>query len=142
MGSIFLFQAKKKLNNYNKPLFYGVWETEVFIKNGDTLPPLITDKNRWRYLIIDKKDKAFVKKMNDSIQHFQFKPAPSTKKIKIYGVGEKSKKYNFNYKLIDSSTIILNGNLDYNDLNIKLKRRNLVLKSRGFNWINESPFNR
>ncbi|MGC6429908.1 MAG: DoxX family membrane protein [Jejuia sp.] len=42
--SIFMFQAERKLNNYKKTVFYGIWETEYFVQNNDTLPPLITDK--------------------------------------------------------------------------------------------------
>ena len=32
-----------------------------FIKNGDTLQPLITDSFRWRYLIVDLKKNGYLK---------------------------------------------------------------------------------
>ncbi len=129
-------------NNSTLPHLYGVWEVTEYIKNGDTLQPLITDNERWRYLIIDRNKRTTVKTMNGAVHNYKFKSDSITKKVMINIAGLKSEKYNFNYELSGSDTLKLNGTLFLNDLNIQLKRKELLLDSRGFNWINEKPFNR
>jgi hypothetical protein len=41
----------------NVPL-YGIWEVEEFIRNGETIPPLFTDEERWQYLILEHPGRA------------------------------------------------------------------------------------
>lgn len=141
---IFLFQALgngRGKQNTNLPHLFGVWEITEFIKNGDTIPPLITDEERWRYLIVDH-NTTTVKTMNDENHFYQFETDSVAKKIKLHGSGTTSEKYNFSYDLLESETLKLKGTLYLNDLDITLKRKELFLYSRGFNWINEKPLNR
>ncbi len=141
-ASIFMFQAERKLNNYKKPVFYGVWETEYFIKNKDTLLPLITDGKRWRYLIIQKKDKALVKYMNDKTESFYFSVDTISEKISFRSFEDKNNSI-LKYTSIKPNFMELKGKIDNDSLHITLKKKDeFLLKSRGFNWINESPFNR
>ncbi|MEB8346802.1 hypothetical protein OO010_12140 [Flavobacteriaceae bacterium KMM 6898] len=88
--------------NRKKPLLYGIWETSHFIKNGDTLQPLITDNFRWRYLIVDLKDEATVKTMDDVKHQYKFITDSTSQKIMIHKKDSESEDYNFNYKNPDS----------------------------------------
>ena len=148
LSGLFLLQGwgnDRGKNLGEKPPLYGIWETTHFIKNNDTIPPLITDKHRWRYLIVDRKNKATVKMMNDQRHNYKFKPDSISKNIILYGLGEKNETPNFTYELLDSDTLKLNGQLYLYDYEILLKKKKLediLLYSRGFNWINETPFNR
>lgn len=147
--SLFCFQGYTRErswgNKREKPPLYGIWEVNSFIKGKDTIPPLTTDSNRWRYLIIDYKDRATIKMMDDKSHNYKFKPDTLSKQIIFYGFGEKNEKPNFSYELLDSETLKLNGELYLYDYEILLKKKDLndfTLYSRGFNWINERPFNR
>ncbi|MDT0539146.1 hypothetical protein [Croceitalea sp. P059] len=129
----------------DKPFLHGIWETTEFIKEGDTIPPLTTDKNRWRYLIIDRKDRATVKMMDDKTYRYTFKPDSISKKVALYGPGEEEETPNFTFDFLDDKTLKLKGEIYFNKHEIILKRKNLdsvLLYSRRFNWINETPFNR
>ena len=142
---LFLLQGlgnSRSKNNVNKPHLYGIWETEYFIKNNDTIQPLTTDTERWKYLIIDQNNQTTVKMMNNVNHFYRFEADSITKKVKIYSAGIKSEKYNFNYELLDVKTLKLDGTLYFNDLSIILKKKDLLLHSRDFNWINERPYNR
>lgn len=128
-----------------KPYLHGIWEATYFIKENDTIPPLITDKNRWRYLIIEQKDQATIKMMDDATYRYTFKPDSLTNKVTIYAAGEENENPNFSYQFLDDKTIKLNGKMYLYKHEILLKRKDLdsvLLYSRGFNWINETPFNR
>ena len=124
-----------------EPHLYGIWEVSQFIKNGDTLAPLITDEERWRYLIVDYNNTA-VRTMDDENHFYRFEPDSISQKAKMYSAGSAMEGYNFSYQLLDSSkTLKLHGKLHLNDLDIELKRKELLLHSRGFHWINEKPLN-
>ena len=132
-------------NNRKKPLLYGIWETSYFIKNGDTLPPLITDEYRWRYLIVDLKEKATIKTMDDVKHQYKFIADSISQKILIHEESSDSEYYNFSYEHPDIQTLQLDGIMDSDTLRIKFGRKNheeFNLNARGFNWINERPYNK
>ena len=131
--------------NRKKPPLYGIWEATHFIKNGDTLQPLITDNFRWRYLIVDLKDEATVKTMDDVKHQYGFITDSTLQKIRLYRQRSASENYNFNYKNPNSELLELEGIMEYDTLHIIFSRKDhekFNLNSRGFNWINERPYNR
>ena len=56
--------------NRERPHLYGLWEVESFIKNGSNVPPLITDNQRWQYLIMEYPGRANIVRMNDNLQWY------------------------------------------------------------------------
>jgi hypothetical protein len=132
-------------NKRIKPNLYGIWEASYFVKNGDTLQPLITDTYRWRYLIVDFKDVATVKTMDDTKHHYTFISDSASQKITIYKAENKSDTLNFNFLRPNSNSLELNGKLENDSLKIIFSKKDLndfKLNSRGFHWINERPYNR
>jgi hypothetical protein len=128
-----------------KPQLYGIWEATYFIKNGDTLPPLTTDNYRWRYLIVDLKDKATVKTMDDLKHPYTFITDSSSHKIRMHKKDIESEDYNFNYTNPNSSFLELDGIIESDTLHIifaKKDHNEFNLNARGFNWINERPYNK
>jgi voltage-gated potassium channel Kch len=132
-------------NNRKKPLLYGIWEASYFIKNGDTLQPLITDNFRWRYLIVDLKDEATIKTMDDLKHQYKFITDSTSQKVMIHKKDSDSEDYNFNYKHPNSEFLQLDGIIESDTLHIIFSKKDhekFNLNSRGFNWINERPYNR
>lgn len=132
-------------NNRKKPLLYGIWEASHFIKNGDTLLPLITDDYRWRYLIVDLKEEATVKTMDDLNHPYKFVTDSTSQKIMIYKKDSESEEYNFDYKNPNSEFLQLDGIIESDTLHILFSRKDHTkfnLNARGFNWINERPYNK
>lgn len=127
----------------SKSEFYGIWESQLFIKNNDTLSPLLTDAYRWRYLIVDYKTKAVVKKMNDSIVRYQFGINKEQKEI-IFSREVDPIPQQFSYPFVNSEYLQLNGVLDGDSLSIQFKRKpksEFRLINRKFHWVNESTYN-
>ena len=54
------FKIKEQLKSSSKSR--GIWKTEIFVKQHDTLTPILSDTHRWKYFIIDYKGRAPVKK--------------------------------------------------------------------------------
>jgi len=147
LSSIFLVQGLGNdisKNNKNKPYLYGIWEVSYFIKNNDTLQPIITDTERWRYLIIDQKKKAIIKTMDDVKHHYNFEVDSTKNKIMMHKEGSNNSCY-FEYFKPNSKSLELHSFVDNDSLKIILSKKDLkgiILHSREFYWINERPYNR
>ncbi len=128
-----------------KPRFYGIHEVKTYIHNQDTLPPLVTDTVRWYQLVIQWEGYARINYMNDSIARCYTKIDTVSQKLDIILRTDSTQIYSFNYEQLDSGRLYLNGKIGEDSVKMytKLKNANSFrLTSRGFNWINEYPYNR
>jgi hypothetical protein len=146
MGILFGSMTEKSRSDVSdRPFLYGIWEAKLVVQNKDTLPPLITDSKRWRYLIIDKKNSAIVKHMDNSKSYFKFKTDTVSQSISMYSLKKDTVSNNLNYSYPSYSVLEIEGVLENDSVAIFLQRKNLdnfLLKSRGFHWINERPLNK
>jgi len=137
-------QGKQYGDNAPKPPLYGIYNTELVIRNNDTIPPLTTDTSRWKQVIIQFNNYARIKLMNDTLRNYNFKVDTVLKKVVVFPNWDTLSKINFNY-INDADYLTFTGKLKNDSLFIKLKRfdeKNFRLMSRGFHWINEYPYNR
>ena len=144
-ASIMGYLAELNVTDKNhKPALYGIWKSEIFIKNNDTIAPLITESKRWHYLIIERKGKAVVKTMDNQILHYNFRTDTTNQKISMYRVNGDIDSLNLNYKTTNKTFLKLKGILKNDSITVKLFKKDLEdfpLKSRGFHWVNERPYN-
>lgn len=124
---------------------YGIYYTETFVLNGDTLAPLTTDVTRWRQFITESPDYVHVKFMNDSLTYFPVSWDTTAHKITLNsGQGNEAEKAIFRYREI-ADTLELSGTLKQDTVKIRLRKRDLNsfrLIGTGFRWIQEYPYNR
>lgn len=128
-----------------KPALYGIYEVTQFVKNNDTLLPLTTDSNRWDKLVIEKYYSAVIN-MDGSRETFKAVEDTIQNSLVLSGYNEDSSEYyhEFTYQLQDS-LFVLKGTNQNDTLEITFKRKlreDYLLMSRGFNWVNDVPFNR
>lgn len=144
---IFGYNTEKKRSPNNKANiseFYGIWETNRFIKNGDTILPLITNKDYWRYLILERKGRSVVKTMGDELMRYYFDVDTLAQKISMYPPDREKDSLNISYQH-QQTLLQLKGVIEGDSLEVLLSLKDLSdfpLKTRGFNWINERPYNR
>ena len=128
-----------------KPVLYGLYEVESFERNGTELPPLTTDSTRWDKLAIDWKDRAMIQYMNGKRSWSNFIPDSTAGTILYYTNADTMAKDTFIYRWTDSTHIHLEGIHQGDTLYVRMKtkkKEDFLLMNRGFNWINEYPFNR
>ncbi len=127
-----------------KSPLYGVYNVETFVKNGDTIPPLLTDIDRWKRLLIDYPQFVSVVKMNDHIQRYNSE-LDTAKQYFTWTLGQDTvNRYEMEYGLVDDQ-LKIDGFLLGDTLRIHLRRYpmdNFGLLNRGFHWVNEVPYNR
>ena len=128
-----------------KPNLYGIYEVQSFIRNKDTIPPLTTDSTRWRQLVVQTDKYAVVFYMNDKRKWMRFEVDSTLRKAVLYPGDDTLVKSGFLVHSIDSVHLELDGTLLTDSLHVLLKKidpNSFLLLSRGFHWINESPYNR
>lgn len=149
----FLFATvKNSLNVYReyivggpKPPLYGLYEVETFNRNGMDLPPLITDKDRWKRVIVQSPAAISIRMMDDSPRAFATAYDPASSTVTLSPQSTKNHAGNLKYSHPDADHVRLQGKLVGDALVIQLRRvdtTKFLLVNRGFHWINERPFNR
>lgn len=140
------FTIQKKYGDFSPlPPLYGIYEVETFVVNDDTIPPLLTDTLRWQKLVFDKHNWTHVIKMDDGKVRFTPELDTSQHHLVLVHAKDTSIKYDFSYEQPAEDSLILSGVLAGDSLVLYMKefpRDSFLLIRRGFQWVNEFPFNR
>jgi uncharacterized membrane protein YphA (DoxX/SURF4 family) len=138
-----LFAAQKRYGSHKpKPPLYGIYNTQTFTRNKDTVPLLLHDASVWHTLVIEYKDNAAVKLMNDQMAWYSFKTDTASHSIAVRS-SEERPETRLSYEQ-RGDRLVLRGMLDRDTVEIRLTRMDegtFRLTSRGFHWINEYPYN-
>lgn len=127
-----------------KPPIYGAFEVEELVRNGQTVPPLLTDTTRWRRLTSFYPQVLSVRLMDDTQQRFTSEYSPAKHRVALSPFDEKGAKGAFTYFSPDKDHLVLQGTLSKDTLTVKLRRLDpsrFLLVSRGFHWVSEYPYN-
>ncbi|MEW7290214.1 hypothetical protein [Aquimarina sp. 2304DJ70-9] len=141
--NFFIKRQQKRDQKAPKPLLYGIYEVEEFIKNKDTLLPLTTDTIRWKRLIIDKQHSG-VQTMDEKITHFKEETDTVSKTLSLISFKDSTNIQNLSYRLKDG-LYVFESIYKSDTLKIEAKkkeREEFLLINRGFHWITERPFNK
>nr|AYM53924.1 membrane protein [Corallococcus coralloides] len=129
-----------------KPPLHGLYEVESFIRDGQVLPALLGDTTRWRYVGINRYSRASVRLMDDTVKRFSLEQDAAKGTVTLTeGRGEQAKKSVLSASRPDAEHWVLQGPFQDGTVEIRLKRvdeSKHLLINRGFNWIQEMPFNR
>ena len=129
-----------------KSEFYGLYEVEKFTRNSDVLPPLLTDRLRWRRVTIDERNFVTVIFMDDHRAAYRLGASPKPEKLTLQSAARRdAPREEIAFHRPAADQLVLEGKLEGAALAVTLKRASenkLLLINRGFHWINEVPFNR
>lgn len=128
-----------------KAAFYGIWTVDEFRMNGRVMPPLLTDRTRWRQLVFDRPEVVMAKLMDGELQRFKLTLDPARKTLSLQDFKDPKKSSSFLVEQLPNGQMLLTGTLEGQKLQVRLSRideSRFLLTSRGFHWINEFPFNR
>jgi uncharacterized membrane protein YphA (DoxX/SURF4 family) len=133
-------------------LLRGIYNTQTFLFDQDTLAPLQTDTVRWKQLVIDGSPYyayGMIKMMNDSAHTYIVRTDTIQHLLTIFNYRDTTRKWRLHYSFPLTDTLTLWGTRFWgqkaDSIHVALARyplNNFKLNSRGFNWINEYPYNR
>lgn len=121
----------------------GLYQVESFSINGVDRPPLLTDMLRWRRVYFGQKGVVAFYSMEDR-PRFGRVDELKNGDVVITTFGP-TQTHTFKYALGVEDGTTLHGQFDGAEVSAVLKKiddTNFPLLSRGFHWINQSPYNR
>jgi hypothetical protein len=150
MGGVEAYKSFVQRGNApeSKPIRSGLYDVTVFVKNGDTIAPLLYDTIRWKDIVFEKNgsgsvgttDTLFwqryrrgyfrskVDTMKKEIEFSKFNPAFETFNL-----------FTLQYEIPDSNSIILKGKIRNDSIYTVLQRskRHFQLAEKQFHWLSE-----
>jgi uncharacterized membrane protein YphA (DoxX/SURF4 family) len=148
LGYFNLYSVLKASKEYGdtapNPPLYGIHEVKNFVHNGDTIPPLLSDTLRWRYLVVNWSEFASTRMVNDSVHGYAFKVDEKKRIIEMNHSEDTTIQYKFKY-LYSQDRLHLEGGGKRDTFLIEcqlLPKDRFLLVNRGYHWVNERPFNR
>lgn len=137
------FQSERQ--NMPKPPLYGYYQVEEFVRDGQTVPLLVTDSKLWKKIIVNEYSMIAVRFMDDSSDRMMSEFDPQNHTVTVNPRWDVENKYTLSYIEPDKDHVVLEGKLGQEQLKVTLKRLpidSFPLSARGFHWINEVPNNR
>jgi len=130
-----------------RPALYGVWVIDKMTINGVERAPLVTDYERWRRVVIQNSATMNLWRMDDTTFGHAAQYDMDKRTITLtMGMGDARKTIGtFAFERPAPDRLILDGDLSGKRIRMEthlFPRENFLLVNRGFNWIQEFPFNR
>jgi len=128
-----------------KPDLYGIWRVDRMFVNGVERSPLVNDYGRWRRVIIQNQATLYLWRMDDTFMSYPAKYDANARSITLTKPSDKNWTANLAFQRPDTDHLIFTGVIDGQRLELRttlIDREKLLLVGRGFNWVQEFPFNR
>ncbi|MEU7143345.1 DoxX family protein [Nocardia sp. NPDC046473] len=133
-----------------KSELYGIWDVRDFVLDGQPMPPLTTDENRWQRLVFDDPGAATYQRMNGELvpARADFHPdgqlelVTTTDSI-VEKAGRRPPFATLSTERPTPDRLVLRGTLQGHPVVIILERVDLnsfTLRSRGFHWVQDYPY--
>jgi hypothetical protein len=121
---------------------YGIFEVENVVKNGTVQTPLLTDATLWRRLSTSK-FAAMVRLATDSLVTYGIRTDTTTHTVRLANGPDSTKWIKLSYVFSDTNHLALAGRIGADSVEMALRRKpasSYLLVSRGFHWVNETPY--
>ena len=138
-----LNDAKQWGQNAPKVPYYGIYQTNLFIRNKDTIPPLETDSLRWKQLVIDGgswKQYGVIKFSNDQKAFYNIKTDTLNHTLRIQSLSDTLNVYTFRFAKLSTDRLVVEGKWEDDSIKVILTKRNLdsiTLLSDRFHIVSE-----
>jgi hypothetical protein len=141
-GSDALVAAKTFGIYMPKPPLYGVYKTDYFIRNRDTVPPLQTDSLRWKQMVIDGgswRQNGIIEFNSDTKLTCLLTTDTINKTIIFHHLDDSTKKFQFRYTQPDTAHLLLKGKWQQDSIEVMMHMfslDNYLLQKEKFRPIN------
>ncbi|MES2429366.1 MAG: hypothetical protein V4556_00435 [Bacteroidota bacterium] len=130
-------------NNFNddtaeRPAFHGAYDVTLFVRNNDTLLPLLNTL-RWKRAFVHRKKYFITQDMADDMQDYTLM-TDTIDHIFILNREADRKQFKLNYTIYPDSTLGLNGIIDNDSLHIQLRQidiKKLPALQKEFHWTSD-----
>jgi hypothetical protein len=127
------------------PSLYGIYDVQSLTRGGKDVPLVVTDSSLWRRVIFSRFDRLSVRTMADSMTRYTVKVDTVARLLVATSRFDSTTKLAFTYTKPAAGELVLAGRVGGDTIVARLKRvdeSKFLLNARGFNWVQELPFNR
>lgn len=124
---------------------YGIWDVAYLSIDGVERAPLVTDYDRWRRVVFDRPTNMAFQRMDDTFVRYGLRIDTEAKAITFTGGPQPLPRGTFTFERQAADRLVLSGQLEGRKMVMRLElfdRNKFLLVKRGFNWVQEYPFNR
>jgi hypothetical protein len=130
-----------------KSPLHGMYEVVTFTRNDKEVAANASEAARWRRIIIDEQSLATLTMGEARIMYrARLGPGPGKLTVETFVRGGAPARNIFTYQLSDGNARLkLEGTINGMKLAVELRRsdaQKMQLRTRGFHWISEAPYNR
>jgi hypothetical protein len=137
------YQQYRSYNRAPNPPLYGIYSVEDFFM--DDAQSQIASTIQWKRIIFDTYGRLYIQPMNGPNQGFSVKVDAEQKKLALAKRNDENWKTELSFSEPAPGQVVIEGPLDehrYKARLVRVDESKFLLRSRGFNWIQEYPFNR
>jgi hypothetical protein len=128
-----------------EPPLYGIWEVSEMVVDGQVRPPLVTDRDRWRWVVFDHPDRLAALTMAGARLRYWLELDTATRSMNLRLTSRENVTGSFSYREVGPGLLAMEGTLEGRKVQARLRRTEIpkfLLVHRGFHWVNERPLNR
>jgi hypothetical protein len=128
----------------SKSPLYGIWNIQSFTLDGTPQPLAVTDAQAWRRMIFDFPQYVQIEKMDD-LRGYALNLDAKGGTLTLTDGRDKNWQAKFAFVRPAFDKLTLDGTVGGKKAVLQLARMDeneFVLKSRGFHWVQDYPFNR
>jgi hypothetical protein len=125
-----------------RPALYGIWNVDTMTIDGVERPPLLTDPDRWRRVVIDRATSVAFLRLDDTVVRYAMKVDDGTGAITLSKSNDKAWTAELAATRPAPDRLILDGTIDGHAVHMDthlFDRARFTLISRGFHWVQEFP---
>ncbi len=129
-----------------KPPLYGIWQVDEFSRDGQPVPPLLTDPDRWQRAVFDLAGVMQYQRMDGTLVPMQVRVDTGAHRLDLHAVpataGHSVTAGGFAYDQQGPDRLRFTGDLDGHPVTVSFRRQDpdtFPQRSRGFHWIQDAP---
>lgn len=129
-----------------KPPLYGIWQVDEFSRDGQPVPPLLTDPDRWQRAVFDLAGVMQYQRMDGTLVPMQVRVDTGAHRLDLHAVpataGHSVTAGGFAYDQQGPDRLRFTGDLDGHPVTVTFRRQDpdaFPQRSRGFHWIQDAP---
>jgi uncharacterized membrane protein YphA (DoxX/SURF4 family) len=150
-GSIRGGRAEARFSFAPKTFFDGIWEIEKVVRDGRELPQPAGDPKTWHRVVVVNQWLNIRQMDSERVASYKSRQDEAHDTIELTPVDQNgdspkdAKSYTLKATRADHDQITLAGATELGRLELTLRRidtSKMLLPTRGFHWVSESPYNR
>jgi hypothetical protein len=139
-----VLRASASVGAPRSPL-YGIWIVDEMAMDGTVRSPLVNDYERWRRVVFPSAGRMVFQRMDDTFVYYRAGVDEVKHVVALTLAPGQPTSALLTYERPARERLTLDGNMNGHRVHMALRLfddQQFLLKSRGFHWVQEYPFNR